>query len=107
MASPYSHQNTAVEDLRAEAAAVNAVYLEAVTGELVFSPICHSHPIARLGQQKGDWRRWQDFDRWFIERCDKVVVLRLPGWQDSKGVQAEMDYAREICKPVSFFDPRA
>jgi hypothetical protein len=33
-----------------------------------------------------------------------VVVLMLDGWEQSRGVQAEIAIARELGKPVSFID---
>ena len=33
-------------------------------------------------------------DRRFLETCDEVVVLKLDGWEQSVGVQAEIAIAR-------------
>jgi hypothetical protein len=31
-----------------------------------------------------------------LRRCDALAVLRLPGWEQSVGVQAELALAREL-----------
>jgi hypothetical protein len=73
-------------------------------GQQVFSPIAHTHPIAQFDLPKG-WEFWEEFDRWYISRCDEVVVLMLRGWRESKGVQAEIKIAEELGKPVSYIEP--
>ena len=41
-------------------------------------------------------------DREMIARCDRVLVLALPGWDESKGVLAELKIAEELDKPIGF-----
>jgi uncharacterized protein DUF1937 len=36
--------------------------------------------------------------------CDEVVVLRLEGWKESTGVQAEIAEAGALGKPLRFLD---
>ena len=47
----------------------------------------------------------EPFDREHLERSDEAVVLVLDGWQESRGVQAEIRIARELGKPVRYLDP--
>jgi hypothetical protein len=37
-----------------------------------------------------------------LERCNGVVVLTLDGWQQSIGVQAELQIVRDLGKPAFF-----
>lgn len=73
-------------------------------GTKVFSPIAHTHPITKYGLPLG-WDYWSQYDRWFIERCDNAIVLRLDGWEESKGVQAEIVMAKELNKSITYIDP--
>jgi len=73
-------------------------------GHVVFSPIAHSHPIARFGLPT-DWAYWERQDREHLARCDEVVVLLLDGWQESRGVQAEIRLAETLGKPVRYLIP--
>jgi len=102
LASPYSHPDQAVEQARFDAVCQAAAALMR-RGHLVFSPIAHSHAIARFGLPT-DWAFWQRYDRAFLAWCDELWVLTLPGWEQSAGVQAEMRIAREMGKPVRLID---
>ena len=103
IASPYSHPDPAVREARFQAACHAAAELMR-QGKIVFSPISHSHGIARYGLPK-DWAYWEACDRKHLEACDELVVLTLDGWQESVGVQAEIQIARQLGKPVSFLEP--
>ena len=103
VASPYTHPDPAVREARFQAACRAAAELIR-QGKAVFAPIAHSHPIAQYGLPK-DWSFWQACDRQHLEVCSEVVVLMLDGWEQSRGVQAEIAIARELGKPVSFIDP--
>ena len=73
-------------------------------GNIVFSPISMSHPIATQCDLPGDWEFWKKFDEAFIEWCDEMHVLCLPGWKESRGVTAEIKIAEDMGKPVKFID---
>ena len=103
LASPYSHPDAPMREARFRDVCRAAARLMR-EGHVVFSPIAHGHPIAAYGLPT-DWRFWEPFDREQLERCDELVVLTLAGWRESKGVQAEIQIARELGKPVRFLDP--
>jgi len=74
-----------------------------LSGNLVFCPIAHSHSIEMEGmseKQDGDWWLRQDFA--VLERCDEVWVYMMPGWKESYGVQAEIDFALAHNIPVYY-----
>lgn len=104
LATPYTHPSKAWMSHRADVAATVASRFIAV-GIHTFSPIAHTHPIAVKGDLPRGWEFWDQYDRWFIERCDVVVVVRMPGWDESKGVEAEIKLAHEYGKPVVYVDP--
>lgn len=72
-------------------------------GHIVFSPISMSHPIATIGNLKGDWETWKRIDFEFIKWCDEVVVVNFDNdaVKNSVGVQAEIDFAKSLGKPVT------
>jgi hypothetical protein len=100
LASPYSHPDPAVREERFHAACRAAAALLRA-GHAVFSPIAHSHALARHGLP-ADWKFGEPFDREYLERCDEVVVLMLAGWRESVGVREEVRIARELGKPVRY-----
>lgn len=75
-------------------------------GEVVFSPVVHSHPLVEF-ELPTAWSFWERIDRAHLERCDEVAVLMLDGWEASVGVRAEVGIARALGKPVRFLDPDA
>lgn len=105
LASPYSHSDPSVRDARFHAVCQAAAELMR-SGQHVFSPIAHSHPIAMHGLPT-DWSYWEVYARWHLERCDEVLVLTLDGWQESVGIAAEVRIAAELDKPVRYLSPEA
>lgn len=104
LASPYTHIDPAVMEQRFHAACRAAGHLMR-KGEIVFSPIAHTHPIAVSCELPRGWDYWARFDREFIQASSEVMVLTIPGWQESRGVTAELAIAREAGIRVSWMDP--
>jgi hypothetical protein len=105
LATPYSHDDTYVKEYRFLAVNKVASVLLA-RGEFVFSPISHTHPIAKVGKLPGDWEYWLNFDKAFLERCSKLYVLMLDGWKESSGVTAEIKIAKELGIEIEYLDPK-
>ncbi len=103
LCSPYSDPDATVRQQRFEAACRAAAALLRA-GIPVFSPIAHSVPIARYGLPT-TWQFWRWVDLEYLRHCDALVVLRLPGWEQSIGVQAELALARAQRIPVIELDP--
>jgi hypothetical protein len=102
VASPYSHDDPAVRQARFEAACrVTAELIR--QGKSTYSPIAYSHPLSRYNLPL-DWKFWQRHDLDFLAICSEMVVLKLPGWEESVGVRAEIAAARTLGKPVTFLD---
>jgi hypothetical protein len=103
VASPYSHHDAAVRQVRFESACrVTAELIR--QGKASYSPIAYSHPLCRYGLPL-DWEFWQKHDLQFLEMCSEVIVLKLPDWERSVGIQAEIAAARAMGKPVTFLEP--
>jgi hypothetical protein len=49
-----------------------------------------------------DWEFWMDFCIALLSKCDRMVVAKIPGWEESKGVQAEIRYAQDHGIPVEY-----
>ena len=105
LAVPYSHADRYVRVARWIAANKAAAKLMA-SGLYVFSPISHTHPIAEAsdGTLPRGWDFWEGFDRQYLNVCKKVTVLRIPGWDTSTGVTAEIKIGNEAGIPVEYMD---
>jgi hypothetical protein len=103
LASPYSHPDKIIEQARFEIVCQVAAKMMA-EGKYVLSPIAHTHPIALAGKLPGNWEYWEGYDRTLIKCCQKLIVVRISGWRESKGVQAEIKIAQELGIPVEYLD---
>lgn len=104
LATPYSKFEGGI-DAAFQAAAKVAAQLVRV-GVCVYSPICHTHPIAvHGGLDPFDHELWMAFDKAMMDACDGLIVAKLPGWEDSCGMQLEIEYFRAAGKPIQYVDP--
>lgn len=103
LAAPYWHDIESVrEDRFLEICrAAGRIMLD---GHVVFSPISHSHPIAKWTANTGSHDFWLRQDFPFVDWCDQVWVLKLPGWTKSIGIKAEIRRARAQGKRIRFID---
>lgn len=105
LATPYSDPSPEVCQARFEAA--NKAAAEIMReGHIVFSPISHSHPIHIQCDLPGDWEFWKRFDESFIDWCDELWILALPGYQESKGISMEIGIAIALNKPIRMREPK-
>jgi len=107
LASPYSHPDPAVRERRYQQAAKATAYLICHRGMTVFSPIVHSHPLALIGGLDAcDLAFWQRQNKPFMDACyGGLIVLKLDGWKESVGVQAEIAFMRGKRRQIEYLDP--
>ena len=100
---PYSDPDPNIRKFR-EQAVTQMVFDLRKQGIYVYSPITHNMPIDRLGVF-GDFKSSMEFDHNMLARCDKLLVLKLPGWQNSKGLAAEIAFAKSQNIPIEEIEP--
>jgi hypothetical protein len=74
-------------------------------GYVVFCPIAHSHPIEVHGMpvvEGHDFWLKQDFG--VLEKCSKLVVYKMKGWDKSFGIGREIEFAKEHGIPIEYLD---
>jgi hypothetical protein len=103
LASPYSDPDPSVCEARFDATCRATAELLR-RGVLVFSPVVHSHPLVRF-QLPTSWDYWGVYDRAYLRLCDRLTVLTLDGWRESRGVQAEIDLAIDMDLPIAYWSP--
>ena len=106
LAAPFTHSEKSVVEYRMSVVNKIAANLMA-SGEYVFSPLTHCYPLAQIAQLPGDWEFWEGYDRLMMTKCTKVMVICMPGWKESIGVQAEIRLANEFGIPVEYIHPDA
>jgi hypothetical protein len=104
LAAPYSHHDREVVQRRVLEINIAAAFLFQ-RGYFVFSPISHTHPIKECSGLGGGWAFWSAYDYAMLDKCDRLMVLMLAGWDISVGVQAEIAYWREKNRKVEYLSP--
>ena len=104
LAGPYSHEDHSVEEIR-------FIKLNRIAGKLmkrgyvVFSPISHSHPIAKyIDSNCNNHDFWLRQDMPFLKISDILYVCTIHGYKESKGIQREIDMAKELEIPIEYID---
>lgn len=100
LASPYSHPDPKIKELRYKQACEASAYL-LCKGHFVISPIVHGHPLVQYNVP-GDWGFWQEYGTHLLEIAEAMMVLTLDGWKESIGVQAEIKIAEKLKKQISY-----
>lgn len=98
IASPYSHSDPVIRAWRYEKAVGYTLYLTSI-GEICFSPIAYGHQFALRGL-RGDAGYWAKFNRQMMLASHSIHLLMLPGWEESEGVNMELDFASVNMMPV-------
>ncbi|MDH5184381.1 MAG: DUF1937 family protein [Gammaproteobacteria bacterium] len=102
LACPYSHPEPSVREIRFQAV-TDLAASKVAAGEHILSPITHGHALAMTDHKLPmEFEYWEALCKKMIDACDEVMVLTLEGWKESVGVQAEIRYAVETGKPVSY-----
>ncbi len=97
LASPLAHSSAEVREARLEA--VRHVCGKMINeGRIVLSPLVYAGELAQRGYHAP--QGWYAWDLQFLARSDELVVLQLPGWEDSKGVLVEIAAAQALHLPI-------
>ena len=97
LASPYAHDSAIVREARLDA--VRYVCGKLVNeGKIVLSPMVYTGELALRGYHPP--QGWYAWDLQFLARADELLVLQLPGWEESKGVLVEIAAAQARNIPV-------
>ena len=92
LAGPYTDTDRDVREERFQALTQVAARLMN-EGHVVHSPITHGHTIAERHPMPLVWDFWRVQSLRMLEQAAVMYVVMLPGWEDSTGVQAEIDHA--------------
>jgi hypothetical protein len=103
LACPYSHPKKGVREGRFQLCTLAAAWwMKRFPRSNVFSPITHSHPLHAIAGMDGTWQFWKRVDEQYLRLCKRIVVLTIPGWKESIGVQAEIKIAKRLNIPITY-----
>ncbi len=105
LASPYSHPNEEVREKRYdEICVITARMIKYDSKVIPFSPIVYSHVLESEYTATPEIG-WVDFDLELLKLFDILCVVMLDGWNESKGIAAEIKHALENDIPIIYLDP--
>lgn len=93
LASPYTSPDPLLRKTR-------FLLVEQVTAQLIeegyfiYSPIVHCHAFVEKYALDSTFTYWRQYNIDMIRRADELWVLTIPGYLESRGVTAEIDFAR-------------
>jgi hypothetical protein len=98
LACPYSRYSDIERELVFQN--VNKIASDLIrAGLTVFSPISHSHSIAKYGLPK-EWHYWDKFDIEMLSICKVMVIYCYPDWENSQGIQKEIEITEKMGKQI-------
>jgi hypothetical protein len=104
LATPYA-KYPGGPDIACENAAIQASIL-IKEGIKIFCPITHSHAISRFTKHLEDPHRfWLDFDKPFMKLAKGLIICKLTGYKDSRGIAEEFEYFQSANKPIVYMEP--
>lgn len=104
LATPYTKYHAGIWPAYKEAARI-AGRLTAL-GISLYSPIAHSHPLAVYGGiDPLDHSFWMRVDARFVAICDALIVAKMNGWDESKGITIEIAAFATAGKPIFTVEP--
>lgn len=105
LATVYSKHRLGLDAAASEAAEFAAAF--ALAGVCVYSPIVNSHEIALEGGiDPLDLEFWLAFDGPFMDAARGLIVVKMEGWRESKGIQNEVSVFNAAGKPIHEWDPQ-
>ena len=66
----------------------------------VYSPVAHSHPIAKYGKIPTHTEYWANYCNRMLGFCDELWILDVENWDKSHGIKEEIAYAKVTDKPI-------
>lgn len=101
---PYSDEDPTLMDYRAEISDIICADLMN-QNRIIFAPISSCHHIARKYRLPRTWDFWKHVDEEFLKISKTLIIITLPGWEESTGLTEERSIAERYEIPEEFIDP--
>lgn len=104
LATPYTNYPGGIDAAFEMAAKTAGIFMK--HGFPIFSPIAHSHPVAKFGEiDPLDHEIWMKSDSPMMQAAAGLLVYCAPSWRESRGVAHEIMFFRVMEKPIAFWWP--
>lgn len=101
LSSPYSSKDKNVVAQRVKETGEYVVSLME-QGITVVSPTLYGLGVIEYSEKKlpDSYEFWEKYCRDIVKNSDEMYVAAIEGWEDSKGVNGEIEYAKEFGKNI-------
>lgn len=104
LACPYTHKEKSIRSARSTVATIISACL--IKNKIYnISPLTLQIPLEDNFNFPHTWDYWKRFDELLISRSDEVWVITIEGWEESVGVQEEIEMAKEFSKKIVYVNP--
>ena len=101
LACPYDDPNEVIRVSRVHAATKAAgALMVRFPDRIVYSPITHHDAIASFVPLPHSWVFWEKYCFGYLSAASDLIVLTLPGWEESVSVRGEMEIATAMGLPI-------
>lgn len=105
VASPYTFKSPSIErvywKMKFRHAAVERYVAHLIKqGEFPYSPIVYAHEISHRYALPTDAEWWKSFNEHMLRKADVLHVYNMEGWEQSKGIAMEMQFAEACGIPI-------
>lgn len=83
---------------------ISGLHMVRNPGQHVVSPLFNHYSMANVPGMGSDYNFWGDYSRNLLKRCDKIIVVKFPGWEESVGVKDEIRFAQELGIELEFVE---
>lgn len=103
VATPYSKYPGGLDAAFEEACRATAHLVR--QGVKVYSPIAHTHPVAKYGEiDPYSHDIWLPVDRPFMDTAEGLIVVKMTGWDESYGISQEIKVFEAAGKPIKYME---
>lgn len=103
LAAPYSHSDQAIVQERMKLFAKVDIQL-VNDGFFTVSPLYKTLLLQQQPDLDVSWDHWQDYCKELLSKCNMLLVICMDGWQQSIGVQAEIELAKHMEIDIQYID---
>lgn len=103
LATPYSKYSEGIDKAFEEASRIAGLLMK--EGVKVYSPIAHTHPLAKYAKlDPMDHKIWLRFDEALMSVATTILVAKMAGWDESFGVAYEIGHFTVRGKQVFYLE---
>lgn len=102
LASPYTHYDPFIREERYIRACKVLAEQYLAKRLWAYSPIVHCHELAKMVNLPREASFWMEYNFYMLAKCSELHVLRIDGWDQSKGIYEEINEAKRLGIPLKF-----